>query len=218
MFREMASQGASGAELQSFVERVSGMSQHERERNALAARQRMAAGSGEVVAMGGTDQPEQGEEEPAGKPESEEDKNDTVVLYSGSHHNFEKFDLEEAKRNRKLGTPEAGIYLTTDFNRAVSGYATGRTGHVARVEIPAEMAARGYRPDGGPNRNQPEWVFTTQEDVDILNQTILGDRWPGPKEASQQKYSGRSTVLPGLRAHFAIPLMPWCLTRPSHKV
>ena len=68
---------------------------------------------------------------------------------------------------RKPGTPSPGVYLTDDFARAATGY--GRGGEVGRVTVPKSVADKFYSPSGGPSRNQPEWLFNTQEGIDILN-------------------------------------------------
>nr|WP_257217446.1 RHS repeat-associated core domain-containing protein [Streptomyces dengpaensis] len=94
---------------------------------------------------------------------------DTVVLYHGSRNwTGNQFSLSHSDDLQRDYTPDMGVYLTDDFNRAATGYATPE-GTVVRVEVPRSFAESVYRTHGGPAGREPEYYVNTQEGVDILN-------------------------------------------------
>ncbi|MFD9465015.1 DUF6531 domain-containing protein, partial [Streptomyces sp. NPDC060027] len=94
---------------------------------------------------------------------------DTVVLYHGSRNwTGGEFSLSHSDDLQREYTPDMGVYLTDDFNRAATGYATPE-GTVVRVEVPRSFAESVYRRHGGPAGREPEYYVNTQEGVDILN-------------------------------------------------
>ena len=97
--------------------------------------------------------------------------NNYVVLYHGSPGVLEggAFDLAKAAAHQRPGTPEAGIYLTTDFVRAATGY--GRGGTVTRVVVPKELA-ESWRRLGGPKGNQVEYFVNSIDGVNVLNENL----------------------------------------------
>ncbi|MFS8202679.1 DUF6531 domain-containing protein [Streptomyces sp. CWNU-52B] len=94
---------------------------------------------------------------------------DTVVLYHGSRNwTGNQFSLSHSDDLQREYTPDMGVYLTDDFNRAATGYATPE-GSVVRVEVPRSFAESVYRQHGGPAGREPEYYVNTQDGVDILN-------------------------------------------------
>ncbi len=94
---------------------------------------------------------------------------DTVVLYHGSRTwTGNQFSLRESDRLQRDYTPDTGIYLTDDFNRAATQYA-GPDGVVVRTEVPRSFADSVLREHSGPAGRQPEYFVDTPEGVDILN-------------------------------------------------
>jgi RHS repeat-associated protein len=109
-----------------------------------------------------------------------------VVLYHGSMDwQGTQFALDLSAAGRRPGTPQAGVYLTDDFNRAATGY--GRGGHMVRVQVPEDFA-RSIRQMGGPNGDQPEFFVNTPEGLDILNRGIT-DILP-TQEATMRHFAG----------------------------
>ena len=96
---------------------------------------------------------------------------ESKVLYHGSQDfKGKEFELETATSDTRAGTPEPGIYLTDDFNRAATQYA-GPGGTMVRTEVPAEFADAIFQ-KGGPKGNAPEFFADTIEEVDVLNEGI----------------------------------------------
>ncbi|GGU11421.1 DUF6531 domain-containing protein [Streptomyces coeruleorubidus] len=94
---------------------------------------------------------------------------DTVVLYHGSRNwAGNEFSLGRSNDLQREYTPDAGVYLTDDFNRAATQYA-GPDGVVVRTEVPRSFADSVLREHSGPAGRQPEYFVDTQEGVDILN-------------------------------------------------
>lgn len=92
------------------------------------------------------------------------------ILYHGSQDfQGDQFELSAADAGQRPGTPEPGVYLTDDFNRAATGY--GRGGTMVRVKVPEDFADS-IRQLGGPGGDQPEFFVNTQAGVDILNAGI----------------------------------------------
>ncbi|WP_324786351.1 DUF6531 domain-containing protein [Streptomyces sp. H51] len=94
---------------------------------------------------------------------------DTVVLYHGSRNwSGNDFSLRNSNDLQREYTPDAGVYLTDDFNRAATQYA-GPEGVVVRTEVPRSFAESVWREHSGPAGRQPEYFVNTQEGVEILN-------------------------------------------------
>ncbi|MER7480525.1 DUF6531 domain-containing protein [Streptomyces sp. NPDC126510] len=94
---------------------------------------------------------------------------DTVVLYHGSRNwTGNDFSLGRSNDLQREYTPDAGVYLTDDFNRAATQYA-GPDGVVVRTEVPRSFADSVLREHSGPAGRQPEYFVDTPEGVDILN-------------------------------------------------
>ncbi|MFJ3665621.1 DUF6531 domain-containing protein [Streptomyces sp. NPDC090106] len=94
---------------------------------------------------------------------------DTVVLYHGSQNwTGDAFSLGHSDDLQRAYTPDTGVYLTDDFSRAATQYATPG-GTVVRVEVPKSFADSVYREHSGPAGNAPEYLVNTQEGIDILN-------------------------------------------------
>ncbi|MGW3663584.1 RHS repeat-associated core domain-containing protein [Streptomyces sp. NPDC005141] len=93
-----------------------------------------------------------------------------TILYHGSMDwQGTKFALNISEDAKRAGTPNAGVYLSDDFNRVATSY--GRGGHVVRVKVPKEFADSVFQL-GGPRHNQPEFFVNTPEGVQILNDGI----------------------------------------------
>ncbi|TVT26320.1 type IV secretion protein Rhs [Amycolatopsis rhizosphaerae] len=92
------------------------------------------------------------------------------VLYHGSK-DFEgdQFSLNKAVDGKREYTPEGGVYLTDDFQRAATQYGVG--GRIVRVEVPEDFADS-VRQLGGPGRNQPEYFVNTPEGIQLINEGI----------------------------------------------
>jgi RHS repeat-associated protein len=96
-----------------------------------------------------------------------------VTLYHGSQAFVGRvFSLVASRANQGSHTPVAGVYLTDDFLRAASGYGTGSNGVVVRVRVTKEVADS-MAQMGGPGGRQPEFLATTQAQIDILNSSDL---------------------------------------------
>ncbi|MFF8776907.1 DUF6531 domain-containing protein [Streptomyces sp. NPDC015140] len=94
---------------------------------------------------------------------------ETVVLYHGSRDwSGGEFSLGRSHDMQREYTPDAGVYLTDDFNRAATQYA-GPEGVVVRTEVPRSFADSVLREHSGPAGRQPEYFVDTQDGVDILN-------------------------------------------------
>nr|WP_241266995.1 RHS repeat-associated core domain-containing protein [Streptomyces scabichelini] len=94
---------------------------------------------------------------------------DTVVLYHGSRNwTGNEFSLGQSSDLQRDYTPDTGVYLTDDFSRAATQYATP-DGAVVRVEVPRSFAESIYRRHGGVGGNEPEYLVDTQAGVDTLN-------------------------------------------------
>jgi RHS repeat-associated protein len=94
---------------------------------------------------------------------------DTVVLYHGSRNwSGTEFSLGHSDDLQRAYTPDTGVYLTDDFMRAATQYATA-DGMVVRTEVPRSFAESVYQLHRGPGGRQPEYFVNTQEGVDILN-------------------------------------------------
>ncbi|MFJ5729961.1 DUF6531 domain-containing protein [Streptomyces paradoxus] len=94
---------------------------------------------------------------------------ETVVLYHGSRNwTGNDFSLGRSNDLQREYTPDAGVYLTDDFNRAATQYA-GPDGVVVRTEVPRSFADSVLREHSGPAGRQPEYFVDTPEGVDILN-------------------------------------------------
>ncbi|MFJ4269776.1 DUF6531 domain-containing protein [Streptomyces coelicoflavus] len=94
---------------------------------------------------------------------------ESVVLYHGSRDwSGGEFSLGRSHEMQREYTPDAGVYLTDDFNRAATQYA-GPDGVVVRTEVPRSFADSVLREHSGPAGRQPEYFVDTQEGVDILN-------------------------------------------------
>ncbi|MEU2538280.1 hypothetical protein [Streptomyces iakyrus] len=78
------------------------------------------------------------------------------------------FSLGRSNDLQREYTPDAGVYLTDDFNRAATQYA-GPDGVVVRTEVPRSFADSVLREHSGPAGRQPEYFVDTPEGVDILN-------------------------------------------------
>jgi len=88
-----------------------------------------------------------------------------VYLYHGTKSfKGSSFNLVEAVTTVRAGTHEAGVYLTDDVARAMTGY--GRGHQIVRVEVPINLAAAHLRM--GPFGLQ-EFHFATSEAVSTLN-------------------------------------------------
>ncbi|WP_394826074.1 SpvB/TcaC N-terminal domain-containing protein [Pendulispora albinea] len=99
-----------------------------------------------------------------------------VTLYHGHQVPLEggKFSLEVAAALKRAGTPEPGIYFTTDIVRAATQYG-GVGGYVTRTQVPrsiAEMMMQASPLPGVRRQVQYEWVARTFEQVDALNAAI----------------------------------------------
>ncbi|MFH8610375.1 DUF6531 domain-containing protein [Streptomyces sp. NPDC018029] len=113
---------------------------------------------------------------------------ETVVLYHGSQNwHGDQFSLPRSIQDQRDYTPDAGVYLTDDFNRAATQYA-GPSGHVVRVEVPREFADSVLRNHSGPAGNLPEYFVNTPEGVDVLNNG--GPRVLPQGEAIMQHFMG----------------------------
>ncbi|MFI9826988.1 DUF6531 domain-containing protein [Streptomyces sp. NPDC051913] len=94
---------------------------------------------------------------------------DMVTLYHGSRNwSGDQFSLGRSNDLQREYTPDAGVYLTDDFNRAATQYA-GPEGVVVRTEVPRSFADSVLREHSGPAGRQPEYFVDTEEGVDILN-------------------------------------------------
>jgi hypothetical protein len=96
--------------------------------------------------------------------------NDEVTLYHGSQDfKGDKFDLSKALEGQRDFTPEAGVYLTDDFNRAATQYA-GPGGSVVKVNVSKEFAEK-IKQQGGPTKNRlTEYFVNTQDGINSINQ------------------------------------------------
>lgn len=83
----------------------------------------------------------------------------------------ENFSLDSDINVTREYTPNAGIYLTDDFNRAATQYA-GPGGTIVRVEVPADKAASWLRLHEGPAGNLPEYFVNSLDDVMLLNKHL----------------------------------------------
>ncbi|MEV7909190.1 putative T7SS-secreted protein [Streptomyces griseus] len=94
------------------------------------------------------------------------------VLYHGTHEwKGEEFSLDSHINEKRQYTPNAGIYLTDDFERAATQYA-GPGGTIVRVEVPAEKAASWLRLHEGPAGNLPEYFVNNFDDLELLNKKL----------------------------------------------
>ncbi|MFC9504949.1 DUF6531 domain-containing protein [Streptomyces sp. NPDC057002] len=94
---------------------------------------------------------------------------ESVVLYHGSRNwSGNEFSLGRSNDLQRDYTPDAGVYLTDDFNRAATQYA-GPDGVVVRTEVPRSFADSVLREHSGPAGRQPEYFVDTQTGVDVLN-------------------------------------------------
>jgi RHS repeat-associated protein len=104
--------------------------------------------------------------------DSQDQDEPRVVLYSGTNKKFEgaKFDLAEAAKGRRENKATEGppaIFLTTDFNRAVTQH--GRSGEIARTDVPASFANSLLTPGPG---GTTDYKATTEAQVGVLNQNV----------------------------------------------
>ncbi|MGW3404264.1 putative T7SS-secreted protein [Streptomyces zhihengii] len=91
------------------------------------------------------------------------------VLYHGAQEwKGDSFSLDPDVNVKREYTPNAGIYLTDDFNRAATQYA-GPSGTVVRVEVPADRAEAWLRLHEGPAGNLPEYFVNSSSDLPLLN-------------------------------------------------
>jgi RHS repeat-associated protein len=97
---------------------------------------------------------------------------DFIYLYHGSREGIigGKLDLGIARQTRRqTHLTDEGVFFTDDVGRAATQYATP-SGEVARVKVPRSLADSVRRID--PATRLPEWVFTKQEHIDLLNSTL----------------------------------------------
>ncbi|MFF4443260.1 putative T7SS-secreted protein [Streptomyces sp. NPDC001502] len=94
------------------------------------------------------------------------------VLYHGTQEwKGTHFSLDPDVNVKREYTPDAGVYLTDDFQRAAQQYA-GPGGTVVRVEVPADFAQSVYRLHSGPGGNLPEYFVNTPEGIELLNKHL----------------------------------------------
>ncbi|MEU9608563.1 RHS repeat-associated core domain-containing protein [Streptomyces sp. NPDC048057] len=94
------------------------------------------------------------------------------VLYHGTRNwQGDEFSLDTSTSEKREYTPNAGVYMTDDFNRAATQYA-GPDGVIVRAEVPSDVAERALRLHEGPAGNLPEYFFNTPEGVAHLNANL----------------------------------------------
>ncbi|MFF8845627.1 RHS repeat-associated core domain-containing protein, partial [Streptomyces sp. NPDC015127] len=109
------------------------------------------------------------------------------VLYHGTREwKGEEFSLNPEINTKREYTPNAGIYLTDDFNRAATQYA-GPEGMVARVQVPIDRAEAWLRLHEGPAGNLPEYFVNSVDDLQYLNSDL---RVLSQREAIVQHFMG----------------------------
>jgi hypothetical protein len=101
------------------------------------------------------------------------DEDDVIDLYHGSREGFVggKFSLEMAAAGRRAThqtSQDIAIFMTDDLKKATK-YSTP-FGEIARSTVPRSFAEQARKWD--TSTSSWEFKFTTQEQVDVLNQTV----------------------------------------------